>query len=164
MGSASKERCAWEDRFRTPTPLELREHYNKLNSSLFDQTRAALLQLGVLRERMNWSGEPWHWACVYLTGDDEDHPVAYLVPDRACLKLVVALPADLLPGLRVENLRAETREAIRASKTVCGGSWPVFDITSKAKLDDVMALVKRRLTTPASHAVKAAAKTNGVKH
>ena len=161
MHHAAKARPAWEDRFTAPTHAQLREAYNKQNSAIFDQAHGALRSIPGVSERILWQDVPWNWTFTFCLDGDTDHPVAYLIPDPAAVKVAVAVPAAIAQTMKTSDLKAEVREAITSAKRVCGGSWPVFEITGRARLDEVMEVIKRRLNAgqPAAPARGAPAST-----
>lgn len=152
MPHGAKAQPAWENRFACPTHEQLRDAYNKQNGALFDLAHGALRAVPGLVERILWQDIPWNWAYTFNTASDAEHPVAYLIPDPAAVRIAVRMPVELAPAIKTSDLKAEVREAITSAKRISGASWPVFEIIGRARLEEVMEIVRRRLAAERSPA------------
>lgn len=141
MGYAPKRfRPAWEDRFTTPTPGELREGLNQEHSGLLEAARERLLGHPGTIENVRWQGLPWRWTLTYCIGSDAGKPWAYLVPDPTAPKLAIPLSMGVVGSLPLARMKKHVRDAVLQSRLVDGVYWAQWDITSKSQLGEIFEL------------------------
>jgi hypothetical protein len=140
-----EQRCAWEDRFRTPTLEELREGVGRAHQPMFDYVRGLLLAQ-ILDESLAWHGVPWRWSLVYR---GQGGPAAYLIPQPGKPMAAVLLTTEQVAALPVRKLSRTVRDGITFSARVGSTHWPTWEITSKTLADEVVGLVRPRTPAPA---------------
>lgn len=142
--TARKMRTAWEDRFRMPSFEDLRGHYNKQLASLVELTREKLLSFPGVSEAVSWEGLPWRWTLTFHFENDRSRPWAYLVPDPVSPKVSMPLTAEMIQTFPLHRMKKHIRDGVLLARVVGGVHWATFDVTSKAVLDDVLDLAKRK--------------------
>ncbi|HVZ93420.1 MAG TPA: hypothetical protein VG797_02815 [Phycisphaerales bacterium] len=142
--SNRKQRTAWEDRFKTPTFEDLRSHYNKQLSSLIEMTRERLMSFPGVTEEVSWEGLPWRWTLTYRCPDDPTRAWAYLVPDPVAPKVSMPLTADMIGAFPMHRMKKHIRDGVTGARVVGPIHWATFAVSSKAVLDDVLDLAKRK--------------------
>lgn len=142
-------KSAWADKFQHPTVSQLRSHYNKEKTALFENVRDRLLEIDGIKEEISWQGVPWRWTLVYtLEGDEAPSPMkawAYLIPDPERLQICLTLTADQVHGVGVKRLKKWVRDGVIFSRSVGGVCWPTYEVSSKGQIEDVFELVARKL-------------------
>ncbi len=141
-------KCRWNDKFHTPTVAQLREAYAKPLIPVFDSAREMLLQLSGVSESVAWHGVPWRWTLVYRCHGDETAPVtrafAYLIPDPTRLQVCVPLGREQIVALPIRRFKKNIRDAIVHARSVAGVSWPSWDAPTRAALEDLGDLIRRK--------------------
>lgn len=137
--------ACWADRFTTPTADGLRKAMDKPLGDLVETARTWLAEFGTLQEEVSWQGESWRWTLVYRTsGSNARYPWAYLIPNPDGPKLAIPLNESEVRRLPLARAKKHVRDGITTAKRVDNTLWAVWDVGSKAALDDVFELVKRR--------------------
>lgn len=145
MGYATKKsRTAWEDRFKVPTFDDLRSHYNRQMAGLVEHIRERLMSFPGVSEDVTWEGLPWRWTLTYRCADDPTRAWAYLVPDPVAPKISMPLTADMVQAFPLHRFKKPIRDGVLCARIVGGVHWATFDVGSKAMLDDVLDLAKRK--------------------
>lgn len=137
--------AAWSDRFTVPTADGLRKAMAKPFADLVETARSRLQELGTLSEEVSWEGVSWRWTLVYhAEGAQKGRPWAYLIPNPDGPKLAIPFDEAELRRLPLARAKKHVRDGIMSAKRVDKTLWAVWDVNSKAALDDVFDLVKRR--------------------
>lgn len=148
MSLQGSTKCPWNNKFHAPTLAQLREAYPKTTLPVFDAARQALLGLAGVSETIAWHGVPWRWTLVYdgqeVTSTGVRRPFAYLVPDPARLQICIPLTREQVAAMPIKRFKRTLRDAIVHARTVAGVSWPSWDLPTRAALDDVLELIKRK--------------------
>lgn len=140
--SPKKTRSAWEDKFRTPSIADLRQHYNRQLGNLLDTARERFLAFPGVKEELSWQGLPWRWTILYMSPDDPGRPWVYLVPDPEKPKISMPLTTETIGALPMQRLKKHVRDGVLAGRMVAGVHWATWEVTSKAQLQDVMELAE----------------------
>jgi len=140
-----KRRTAWEDRFRTPTIDDLREHYNKQLAGLMETARSLLLSLPGVVEELSWQGLPWRWTLTYRfqQGSADSRPGLYLVPDPLRPKISMPLPDTVVQSLPLHRLKRHVRDGVLQGRKVNGVLWATWDVTSKTQVGEILEIVAK---------------------
>lgn len=175
MLSHGPSKPAWTNKFQTPTVQMLRDGYPKAVHGVIDAARAALNDLEGIDETVAWNGVPWRWTLVYhvhqpaatprgrrvaaATGGPPPRPMAYLIPDPTRLQLCVPLTREQIAGLPIRRFKKSVRDGIVFARAVAGVSWPTWDLPSRAAVEDVSDLLRRkhRMLAPSTDALAAGA-------
>jgi hypothetical protein len=140
----SKPRIAWEDRFQAPKLEELLNNLAKHQSQLVEQAREGIFALGGITESISWLGIPWRWTMGYGHEGTHDRPWAYIVPQPT--KAVFALPmtSDAVATLPMRRLPKFIRDVVVFSPKVAGVHWMQWDLSSRAQVEELISLAKRK--------------------
>lgn len=139
-----KPRIAWEDRFQTPKLDELIAELAKHQNQLVEQAREAILALEGVTESISWLGIPWRWTLAYGIEGVNDKPWAYIVPQPG--KAVLALPmnSEAVAALPMRKLPKFVRDVVILSPKVAGVHWMQWELTSRAQVEELASLAKRK--------------------
>jgi hypothetical protein len=141
-----KSKSVWENKFRTPTIVQLRELYPKPVQQLWDESREAIMALGDVREELCWLGVPWRWSLVYRFGPD-NAVLAYLVPQPIKPRLAAPMPPEAYMKMSARKLSKYIREGLLHAPAVGAIRWSSWELTAKTQLDEVMVMVRSRKDT-----------------
>ncbi len=145
-GSGSRARSAWEDRYSRPTLDALLQACSKQAGGVLEYARERLLALGPMRESLEWRGLPWRWALSFHAAPD-DRAFAYLVPNPAQASLAIPVPPEVVAELQTKRLSRVVRDGVTHAPTVSGVRWGSWEITSRAGVDEVIALAQLKWAT-----------------
>ncbi len=146
-----KRRTAWEDRFRTPTVDDLREHYNKQLAGLLETARTLLLSLPGVVEELSWQGLPWRWTLTYRFPEGTGaRPGLYLVPDPLRPKISMPLPDTIVQTLPLHRLKRHVRDGVTQGRRVNGVLWATWEVTSKTQVGEILEIVNHKQRAAAS--------------
>jgi hypothetical protein len=141
-------KCLWSSKFHTPSMAQLRDGYAKPLLPAFDAARETFLQLPGVSESVIWHGVPWRWTLVYkCPGKDaasNTRAFGYLIPDPARLQCCIPLTREQIASLPIRRFKKTIRDSIVHARTVAGLSWPSWDVPTKAALEDVADLLRRK--------------------
>lgn len=140
----SKPRIAWEDRFAAPDATELLEALARPQAALVEQARQGLRALGDVSDSVVWHGIPWRWTFAFAFADEPERPWAYLVPQPGRPLLSIPLTADVVSALPMKRLSKAVRDAIAAATLVGGVYWPQWPLTSRAQVEELILIARRR--------------------
>lgn len=140
--SPKRTRLAWEDRFRTPSVADLREHYNKQLGNLLDAAREELRSSPGVSEELSWQGLPWRWTIIYRSAGAGGRPFAYLVPDPVRPKLAIPLSGELVASLPLNRLKKHVRDGVQQARNVAGVLWATWELSSKTQLAEILELAE----------------------
>lgn len=140
----AKLRIAWEDRFQTPKLDELMAELAKHQFQLVEQVREALLAFGGVNEKIVWQGIPWRWTLAYGLDGMNDKPWAYIVPQPGKAVLAIPMGNDMVAALPMRKLPKFVRDAVTLSPKVAGVHWMQWELTSRAQVEELVALAKRK--------------------
>lgn len=141
---ASKPRIAWEDRFAAPEVPELLDALARQQATLVEQARDGLRALGEVSESVVWHGIPWRWTFAFAFEDEPERPWAYLVPQPGRPLLSIPLTAEVVSALPMKRLSKGVRDAIAGATLVGGVYWPQWPLTSRAQVDELILIARRR--------------------
>jgi hypothetical protein len=144
MAGTQRIRVRWEDRFRTPSPAELRGEVGRNGHAAVELAATILLSGEGVRESVQWRGV-WNWTIAYCHNGDVEPARAYIIPDPSKPRLCIPFPDEMIEGLPAKKLSREVREALSLAASVNGVRWPVWDIHSKAQVEDVLALLEHKV-------------------
>lgn len=133
----TKRRIPWEDRFTRPGEPEIVAHYDRQTRATFAAARRALGGMPGVSERVAWIGIPWRWSFTYHR---QGRTVAYLVPLPASPRLVMTVPSEVAPVLKVGRVDRSTREALAQAIRVADTVWCHLDIRSRSQIPQAIAL------------------------
>lgn len=151
MSSHASNRIVWTNQFQSPRPsaAQLRAGYPKAVQAVVDASREVFLELDGVTEDIAWHGVPWRWTLVYQTPMDDPQTVGashvtrafgYLIPDPARLQVCVPLSKEQVAVIPVGRIRKSLRDTIVFARTVAGVSWPTWEISCKADLEELAEL------------------------
>lgn len=143
MTAVSSDRDAWTNRFQTPTWDALVSVYAKPAAPLMQQARERLDAIAGLSPTLAWHGPSWRWSLRYDGHGRSGW--AYLVPRPERPQLAVPLETDRLDALKVRKLSKPVRDTIELAPVVAGVAWCEWDLSSKAQVDELAALVAARV-------------------
>lgn len=103
-----------------------------------------LLSFDGVEEHIEWHGVPWRWTLVYSCPADPTKAWAYLIPAPEKPKIVVPLTLDMIDSIPVHRLKKHVREGIRVGRNVADVCWATWEFETRAELDDVVGLAKRK--------------------
>lgn len=132
-------RPAWDDRFRRPTDEDLAAALSPAARAPFAYARECFTDRFGAVETLGWMGVPWQWCYRYDRGGGK--PLAYLVPSPARPLLALPLEAQVLAERPAASLSRRQQEAIAAGTRVGDVLWLNWEISSRALLDEALALV-----------------------
>lgn len=162
-------RPAWSNRFRAPSPDELRAQMPKPALAVFDDARARLMACVGVAEFVCWQGVPWRWTLMYSQpvssavppgGAGREPPdaaatsasvLAYLIPDPQRLQICVPLNTEHLTAMPLKRMKKWIRDGLVFSRAVGGTCWPTWDLTATTQLDDVADLIVRKHKLSLAH-------------
>jgi hypothetical protein len=142
---------AWTDRFRSPSPEELRESLRPNLRHSFDVLRKRLQSLEGAREDVTWYGDCWHWSLEYRTRLSND-PLAVLVPAPTDVQLALPLDRDFTRSLPLQRMKRAVRDGLDLVQEPYESRWGVWSITSAALIDELQDLVEMKLAHLAKRA------------
>lgn len=143
MTGSNKSRPKWSDRFHTPTPEDLRAGVSRQFVPAVELACKLLCAPGGVREHAQWRGV-WNWTIVYDHGSDDGPAIAYIVPDPERPRLCVPCTDELIAELPLKRLSKPIRETLGTAPLVDAVRWPVWDIQSKAQVEEVLAILSTR--------------------
>lgn len=153
---APKPRIAWEDRFGAPDASELLDALARPHTVLVEQARDGLRALGEVTESVVWHGIPWRWTFAFA--DEPERPWAYLVPQPGRPLLSIPLTAEVVTALPMKRLSKAVRDAIAGATLVGGVYWPQWPLTSRAQVEELVLIARRRAeVSPQTASLQAAA-------
>lgn len=135
---------AWENRFLTPSFIELKGGQNKTMGMLLEAARDRLLAFEGVRSEIAWQGIPWRWTLVFRVEGEEAVAFAYLVPEPGKLQIAVPLRREFLESLQVKRLPRTIRDRIVFASEVAGVFWARFEFASRGQLDEIVDLLQRK--------------------
>ncbi len=138
------ERIPWQDRFKPPSPKQLRENLPEGSVELFDHARSHLKTLDGIRETIGWYGQSWCWALEYRLKTDED-PLAIIIPSPADLQMAMPLDVAFITTLPVQRMKRAIRDGLDLASEPFDTHWGVWSIGQQNLLDDLEDLTNRRL-------------------
>lgn len=138
---ATKLRTCWEDRFRTPVVSELRGVLNKPQEHLLEVAREGLLALEGVQECIEWRGIPWRWTLAYAV---DTRALAYLVPQPGKPRIAIPLADDILAAMDLRKASKAVRDAIMFAPRVAEVIWPVWDLQTRAQIDELVGVARRK--------------------
>lgn len=135
-------RSAWQDRFRAPSVAVLLEAVGRQHQPACEHARSRLTASGCVSETLAWRGV-WNWTFVYACSQCPSG-FAFLIPDPTKPRLCVAVPDDALGEIPPKKLPRMVRDGLALAPAVDGTRWPVWDVTSKAQVDEVLCVLDLR--------------------
>ena len=147
-GMNYKPASVWENKFRTPAREDLLAGLAKPHAQLIEIARQRLREVPRVREELVWQGLPWRWTLAFRLEGEATRPWAYLVPEPGKPRLVLSLTLDELTKVPVRKLSKPARDPLTHGVEVDGVHWVEWEITSRALLDEVLALALARRATP----------------
>lgn len=121
-----------------------------MHAPAFEHARGKLLAIEGMRETLGLQGV-WNWALAFRLTDAEP-AAAYLIPDPARPRMCITLADERLPDLPARKTPRHVRDVLMHSPNVAGIRWPIWDMESKAQVDDLLALLEFRLAAERMHA------------
>ena len=148
MPTVSKNRVAWEDRFRVPTPEELLHGPTKQADALIAECRERLLALEGVTEELSWHGVPWRWTFAYRLEDaDPTRAFAYLVPQPGRARIAIPLTQPQLAALPLRKLSKFIRDGLLHATEVGGVRWAQWEPTARTQCEEILKIVEIKLQT-----------------
>lgn len=136
-----KPSSPWENKFRTPRAEDLLSGLARPLAQVFESARQRLRESAAgVREEIVWQGLPWHWTFAYRA-EGEAAARIYLVPEPGKPRMVIPISAERLGRVPLRKLSKPAREALAHGVEVDGLHWTEWDLSSRALLDEAMALV-----------------------
>lgn len=142
---------AWTDRFRSPTPADLRESLRAHIRPLFDILRKRLQINPSVREDVVWYGDCWHWSLEYRTTLSKE-PLAVLIPAPHDLQLALPMDQEFTRTLPVQRLKRAVRDGLDLVQEPYQSRWGVWSVGAATIIDDLQDLIELKL----AHLAKAA--------
>jgi hypothetical protein len=142
---------AWTDRFRSPSPEDLRENLRANMRHSFDVLRKRLQALQGARETVAWYGDCWHWSLEYRTRLSPE-PLAVLVPAPTDVQLALPLDRDFTRSLPLQRMKRAVRDGLDLVQEPYESRWGVWSITSAALIEELQDLVEMKLAHLAKRA------------
>jgi hypothetical protein len=139
-----EHRIPWQDRFRRPTPEQLRKGLPRAHGRLFDLTRRRLREAGELVESVGWYGQSWRWAIEYRS-TAHDEPVVVLIPCPDDLQMAMLLDPDFIDALPIKRMKRAVRDGLELARPPFDTRWGVWSISQSAVVEDLKDLLVRRL-------------------
>lgn len=140
----AKQRQSWADRFRTPTCDILLGEVPRPFAAALQHARTKFLAIPGVREVVSWLGV-WNWTLAYERGQEGEPAMAYIVPDPSRPRVCITISEACLPDLANRRLSKQVRDAIVFAPVVKAVRWPVWDIDSRAQIDELSELLTYRL-------------------
>jgi hypothetical protein len=144
LGSMSKVRLAWMDRFRAPSVSELFAPFNKQVCAILEHARARMLAVDGVKEEVSWQGV-WRWTLVYRIPGEGERGWAYLVPDPAKPRLALPVMDELIAELPMKKLSRVIRDGLAHAPTVDGVRWAQWEVQSRTQADEILSLAQLKL-------------------
>lgn len=145
MGTANGNRkIAWEDRFNEPSPEALRATLTEGATKFFDEIREQLAATDGVREQLAWYGECWRWSVEYRIDDDEE-PLAVLIPAPEDLQVAVPFERELAEQLGNKSLKRTIRDGLELAQPPFDTRWGVWSIQHPGVWKDLKGLIDRKL-------------------
>lgn len=144
-GSLAGGRLPWADRFSKPDLKQLRSHYDKTATELFESARESVAESEAVEVRLAWQGLPWRWTLVYEHPNDPTRAFAYLVPDPQGVKISVPLTTDMIQRLPMRRMKKTIRDGIEMGNRINTVVWACWDVGSENQLDEIMDIIKTKL-------------------
>lgn len=141
---AQRPRIAWEDRYEVPTLDDLLAHLPRPLAQLALQARGAMLSLGSLQDAIVWQGVAWKWTITLMPEGETSRPWAYIIPQPARPLVSVPLTAEIIAGLPARKLSKAVRDGIQSASCVGDACWPLWELTTKQQLEDIMVVVRHK--------------------
>jgi hypothetical protein len=140
----SHQKPWWENKFRRPSAEALVADCPAEVAAVLGWARAAMVEEFGLREEVDWLGLPWRWTLVYRLGGNDSRAFGYLVPNPGGPQIAVPLPREVVEALPARRMKRPVRDGIAQARIVGGVHWPVWDLSSRAQLDDVLDVVRQK--------------------
>jgi hypothetical protein len=132
----------WEDRFQTPTAEELAGELHRQHAPAFAHAREIAGSGG--REAVTWQGV-WNWTIEFRHNGDAGPALAYLIPDPDRPRVCVPIPEEALAALGKRRLAKHVKDSLAHAPVVQGVRWPVWEIHTKAGVEEILSLMEVRL-------------------
>jgi hypothetical protein len=141
MPGSRRTSSPWEDRFRTPTPADLRAAITRSAHAAVELAAETLTSREAVRESVQWRGV-WNWTLVYSHNGDPEPAWAYIIPDPGRPRLCIPVAEETVSDLPVKRLARTVRDGVSHAPAVNGVRWPVWDILTKAQVEEVLSLLE----------------------
>ncbi|MBX3364199.1 MAG: hypothetical protein KF866_05475 [Phycisphaeraceae bacterium] len=138
---AASAKALWQDKFRTPTVDALIQGLNQQHARVFEGARSRLCVLAGHVEELVWMGIPWCWCLAYRAGEDAPRPTAFLVPEPGRPILSLPFAGNALAKVPLKTLSKAQRETLVNGTRVGEVLWTVWELQSKAVLDEAFGLL-----------------------
>jgi hypothetical protein len=139
QGTTTSPKGIWSDRFSTPGADALVDALRRDLAPAVQHARERLMAGHGLSEQVRWQGV-WCWTLVYSC--DAGHGVAYVIPDPARPRLGLAVKVGGAADLPLKKLTRVVRDAVLHAPVVDGFKWVALEITSKAAVDEALAVLE----------------------
>jgi hypothetical protein len=137
-------RLPWKDRFKEPSPADLRGGLEKPVVRTFDRARDHLRKVSGVRETVGWYGQSGCWTLEYrLTGHRE--PFAVLIPSPEDLQLAMPLEAAFITTLPLKRMKRGVRDGLELANEPFDTNWGVWSLAPDGLLEDLKDLLDRRV-------------------
>ncbi len=145
MAWGNVAKSAWSDKFRQPSPDELRSGLAKPLQQIFDDVRRHFDHVAQVSEYLVWQGVPWRWTFAFLGPiSSEPRALAYLIADPARLQICVPLTHEQIERLNLKRMKKSIRDGVVFARNVNGVWWPTWEVSTKTALEEVLELVGRK--------------------
>jgi hypothetical protein len=137
-------KCAWSDKFRVPTAVEIREGLAVQSRPVLDEARHRLSELPGVSESLVWQGVPWRWTFVYAGTEHDSRASAYLIPDPQRLQVCIPLSQEQIEQFPLKRMKKSIRDGIVYARNVGGVWWPTWEVPTVGALGEVIDLLNRK--------------------
>jgi len=138
-------RPPWEDRFQTPTADDLIRCLENEQRQAFELARGSLLEIDSLEEHLAWRGIPWRWSFSYRLADQNEPPLAYLVPEPGHPRLVLPLAADAVSSQALSRIPKSLRGPIIHAPRVGETRWTAWELNAPGQVSDLIEFAQASL-------------------
>jgi len=135
----------WENRFVRPKADELVEQVAEPHRSLLSDVRESLAEAG-LKESVEWLGVSWKWSLSYRGHPRDVQACAFVVPQPDNPRVCMPIADGDVDRLGISDISKSARERVVFAPLVGPVRWPEWEITSRSTVDEVVGLVRAKLS------------------